>query len=78
MATIKKTETTPNEAPAAVSFTVAEPLQHNGVDYEVGDIVMLSEKEARILLDLEVVTGDTVPDQAASTIDTTLTDLPPA
>lgn len=38
-----------------VSFVVSEPLKHNGVDYQIGETVELSEKDARVLLGLEVV-----------------------
>jgi hypothetical protein len=43
------------EVEGVVSFIVTEPLKHNGVDYQIGETVELSEKDARVLLDLEVV-----------------------
>ena len=43
------------EVEGVVEFIAIEPVKHNGMDYQVGDAITLTEKEAIVLLGLEVV-----------------------
>ena len=43
------------EVESVVEFITTEPLKHNGVDYQVGETVTLTEKDAITLIELEVI-----------------------
>lgn len=42
----------------AADFIVAQPIKHNGEDYQVGEIITLTEKDGVPLLELGVIKVD--------------------
>ncbi|MBI2801247.1 MAG: hypothetical protein HYX63_13380 [Gammaproteobacteria bacterium] len=42
-------------APAATAYQVREPLRLDGVDYQPGDTIELSERQVDVLRDLKVL-----------------------